>query len=256
MLLRKIAIWGYFSLHSLASFIPYMLDYRRFQKNRQSLTDTRFKVGLSELYPCLNDNTALTPFDAHYIYHPAWAARILSKTKPEEHVDISSSLSFVSLVSSFIKRRFYDYRPAKLNLTNLSCDAADIVSLPFSNNSIPSLSCMHVVEHIGLGRYGDPINSKADLLAVTELKRVVEKGGDLLFVVPVGGVAKIMYNAHRIYTYDLVMEMFSGFKLMDFSLVSDAEQHVNEFISPASKEDAKNCTYGCGCFWFKKLDGE
>lgn len=143
-----------------------------------------------------------------------------------------------------------------MNLTNLSCDAADIVSLPFSNNSIPSLSCMHVVEHIGLGRYGDPINSKADLLAVTELKRVVEKGGDLLFVVPVGGVAKIMYNAHRIYTYDLVMEMFSGFKLMDFSLVSDAEQHVNEFISPASKEDAKNCTYGCGCFWFKKLDGE
>jgi len=253
MIVRKIAVWGYNALHSLAGFIPYLLDYFRFQKNRKALADTRFKVELTELYPCLNDNTGKTPFDAHYIYHPAWAARILAKTEPEEHVDISSSLSFVTLISSFIKVRFYDYRPAELKLTNLSSGAADIVSLPFAENSIPSLSCMHVVEHIGLGRYGDSINSKGDILAVMELKRVVKQGGDLLFVVPVGGVAKIMYNAHRIYTYDLVMEMFSGFKLMDFSLVSDVELHVNEFISPASKEDADNCIYGCGCFWFQKI---
>lgn len=252
MILRKIAIWGYYTFHSIAGFIPYMLDYFRFQKNLKSFSARRFKVGLAELYPCLNDNTAKTPFDAHYIYHPAWAARILAKTEPKEHVDISSSLSFVTLVSSFIKVIFYDYRPAELHLPNLSCDAADIVSLPFAENSIPSLSCMHVVEHIGLGRYGDPINPKGDILAVMELKRVVKQGGDLLFVVPVGGVAKIMYNAHRIYTYDLVMEMFTGFTLMDFSLVSDAELHANEFISPASKEDADNCIYGCGCFWFQK----
>ncbi len=253
MILRKIAIWGYYTLHSIAGFIPYMLDYFRFQKNSKSFSDRRFKVGLAELYPCLNDNTPKTPFDAHYIYHPAWAARILAKTQPEEHVDISSSLSFVTLVSSFIKVHFYDYRPAELNLPNMSCDAADIVSLPFTEDSIPSLSCMHVVEHIGLGRYGDPINPQGDILAVMELKRVVKQGGDLLFVVPVGGVAKIMYNAHRIYTYDLVMGMFFGFTLMDFSLVSDAELHINEFISPASKEDADNCIYGCGCFWFQKM---
>lgn len=252
MILRKIAIWGYYTFHSIAGFIPYMLDYFRFQKNLKSFSARRFKVGLAELYPCLNDNTPKTPFDAHYIYHPAWAARILAKTEPKEHVDISSSLSFVTLVSSFIKVIFYDYRPAELHLPNLSCDAADIVSLPFAENSIPSLSCMHVVEHIGLGRYGDPINPKGDILAVMELKRVVKQGGDLLFVVPVGGVAKIMYNAHRIYTYDLVMEMFTGFTLMDFSLVSDTELHANEFISPASKEDADNCIYGCGCFWFQK----
>jgi len=253
MIVRKIAVWGYNALHSLAGFIPYLLDYFRFQKNRKALADTRFKVELTELYPCLNDNTGKTPFDAHYIYHPAWAARILAKTEPEEHVDISSSLSFVTLISSFIKVRFYDYRPAELKLTNLSSGAVDIVALPFADGSISSLSCMHVVEHIGLGRYGDPIYSKGDLLAVMELKRVLKPGGDLLFVVPVGGDAKIMYNAHRIYTYDLVLEMYADFELMDFSVVSDAEGYVNDYISPASKEDSDNCTYGCGCFWFRKI---
>lgn len=253
MIIRKIAVWSYNTLHSLAGFIPYLLDYFRFQSNRKTQADTRFNVKLSELYPCLNDNTGKTPFDAHYIYHPAWAARILAKTGPEEHVDISSSLSFVTLVSSFIMVRFYDYRPAELNLTNLSSGAVDIVALPFADGSISSLSCMHVVEHIGLGRYGDPINSKGDLLAVMELKRVLKPGGDLLFVVPVGGDAKIMYNAHRIYTYDLVMKMFHGFELMDFSLVSDTKGHVNDFISPASKENSDEATYGCGCFWFRKI---
>lgn len=252
MLLRKIAVWGYNTLHPLAGFIPYLFDYCRFKKNRESLSDSRFKMNVNELYPCLNDNTGKTPFDAHYIYHPAWAARILAKTEPKEHVDISSSLSFVTIVSSFIKVHFYDYRPAELNLTNLSSGAVDIMSLPFVDGSISSLSCMHVVEHIGLGRYGDPLHSKGDLLAVMELKRVLKSGGDLLFVVPVGRDAKIMYNAHRIYTFDLVIGMFSDYKLMDFSLVSDADGHVNDFISPASKKDADNCVYGCGCFWFQK----
>jgi len=252
MIVRKIAIWGYYTLHSIAGFIPYLLDYFRFQNNRKTLSDMRFRVKSTELYPCINDNTGKTPFDAHYIYHPAWVARILAKTEPEEHVDISSSLPFVTLVSSFIKVRFYDYRPAELNLTNFSSGAVDITVLPFEDGSISSLSCMHVVEHIGLGRYGDPVNSKGDLLAVMELKRVLKSGGDLLFVVPVGGDAKIMYNAHRIYTFDLVIGMFSGYKLMDFSLVSDADGHVNDFISPASKKDADNCMYGCGCFWFQK----
>jgi hypothetical protein len=36
---------------------------------------------------------------------------------------------------------------------------------------------MHVVEHIGLGRYGDPIDPDGDLKAISELKRVVQKRG-------------------------------------------------------------------------------
>ena len=52
---------------------------------------------------------------------------------------------------------------------------------------------MHVIEHIGLGRYGDEMDPDGDLKAIDELKRVLSRKGDLLFVVPVGK-PKIMYN--------------------------------------------------------------
>ncbi len=98
----------------------------------------------------LGNRTAQTPFDRHYIYHTAWAIRQLQRHKPSEHVDISSSLYFVVLGSAVVPMRHFDYRPPLLTLENLTCAACDLMALPFPDNSIPSLSCMHVIEHIGL----------------------------------------------------------------------------------------------------------
>lgn len=208
----------------------------------------RFVCEWKDKLPCLNDKTGQTHFDAHYIYHPAWAARILASTKPQQHVDISSSLHFVTLVSSFIPIKFYDYRPADLDLSNLMCNKADLLQLPFEDDSVESISCMHVVEHIGLERYGDLFDPQGDLKAMRELSRVVAKGGVLLMVVPIGGQSKIQYNAHRIYRYKDIIEEFSSFDVQEFSLITDASQ----FICNATEEDADLQEYGCGCFYFIK----
>src|SRR5690606_20158290 len=122
----------------------------------------------------------------------------------DEHVDISSTVFFCSIVSGFVKTKFYDFRPAKIFASDLECLAADVTNLEFSDNSINSLSCMHVVEHVGLGRYGDPIGYELDLVAFDELARVLNCGGQLLFVVPIGAKARLQYNAHRVYTKDQV----------------------------------------------------
>jgi SAM-dependent methyltransferase len=209
--------------------------------------DSRFPAPWSELYPCLSDNTGTTPFDQHYVYHPAWAARILSKTRPAYHVDISSILSFSSIVSAFIPIRFYDYRPAQLNLEGLQSGEADLLRLPFDDSSVPSLSCMHTIEHVGLGRYGDPLDPQGDLKAIAELMRVLQPGGDLLFVTPVGK-PKIAFNAHRIYSHAQIIDFFSPFELKEFSLVPDSGGLLRD-ADPALVA-AQN--YGCGCFWFRK----
>jgi hypothetical protein len=109
---------------------------------------------------------------------------------------------------------------------------------------------MHTVEHIGLGRYGDPLDAEGDLKAIRELSRVTAPGGNLLFVVPIGQ-PKIMFNAHRIYSYRQILEYFSGLKLKEFSLVTDPG-FGQDFISNASEEQADSQLYGCGCFWFTK----
>ena len=185
-------------------FFGYIGEWRKF-KNKN---DKRFSVNAADLYPCLKDRIIKTPLDHHYTYHPAWAARILAKTKPEFHVDISSILSFSTIVSAFVPVKFYDYRPADLKLSNLESGSEDLNKLSFESGSIPSLSCMHTIEHIGLGRYGDKIDPEGDIKSIEELKRVLQPGGDLLFVTPVGK-PRIEFNAHRIYSYEQILEYFS-----------------------------------------------
>ena len=217
-------------------------------------SDNRFDVDWKDRYLCLNDIGPTTGFDRHYLYHTAWAARILAKSKPEEHVDISSDLRFVTSVSAFIPIKFYDYRPAKIELSNLQCDHADITKLPFNDNSINSLSCMHVVEHVGLGRYGDPLDPQGDIKGMKELVRVLAENGDLLFVVPIGGKAIIMFNAHRIYTKNMILEQFGqlGLKLKQFVLIPESENDGGLVENP-SDELVNKQKYGCGCFWFTKI---
>lgn len=237
-------------LNAVISYFKFTRDFQQFRA-LSSLADKRFQLQWADRYPCLNDKTSTTGFDKHYIYHPAWAARILAKTKPALHVDISSTLYFCSIASAFVPIKFYDYRPANLRLSNLSTGSANLLCLPFEDVSIESLSCMHVVEHIGLGRYGDPLDPEGDLKAISELKRVIAPGGDLLFVVPVGGIPKIMFNAHRIYSYEQVIKYFADLELVEFALISDNPK-LDDLILDASNELVDECTYGCGCFWFRK----
>lgn len=226
----------------------YWYDYTQFRKLSKS--SDRSGISFSKRKKILGENTTRTRFDAHYIYHPAWAARIIAETKPKIHTDISSSLSFSSMLSAFVPVRFYDYRPASLRLSNLTSEKADLMKLPFEDSSVDSLSCMHTIEHIGLGRYGDPIDPDGDLKAMRELQRVLSLGGNLLFVVPIGR-PKVVFNAHRVYSYEQIIKYFEVLKLKEFSLIPDNGQETG-IIKNASKELADTQNYGCGCFWFIK----
>lgn len=211
--------------------------------------DGRLGVSWQDRYPCMDDRTGKTGFDRHYVYHTAWAARVLARTRPARHVDISSSLYFCSLVSAFVPVEFYDYRPAELELDNLRAAHADLVKLPFADAGVPSLSCMHVVEHIGLARYGDPMDADGDLKAAAELRRVLAPGGNLLFVVPVGR-PRVEFNAHRVYSYGHVMRMFDGLELAEYALIPDKAEQGHLLVGAGEAlTDAQS--YGCGCFWFR-----
>lgn len=213
-----------------------------------SMSESRFALRWEDRFPCLGDRTNGTGFDRHYVYHTAWAARVLARTRPQEHVDISSSLYFCGIASAFVPIRFYDYRPADLRLNGLTSEAADLMSLPFADGSLNSLSCMHVVEHIGLGRYGDPLDPQGDLKAIRELKRVTAVGGALLLVVPVGR-PKIAFNAHRVYSYEQMCAQFEGWHLGQFALIPD-DPSDGGLVHDAAREMVDKQTYGCGCFWW------
>src|SRR3989344_7846185 len=93
--------------------IGFVKEFLQFKKMSTGV-NRGFEMSWDDKRAVLGEKTQTTSFDRHYIYHPAWAARILARTKPKFHVDISSSLSFCAIVSAFIPVKFYDYRPANL----------------------------------------------------------------------------------------------------------------------------------------------
>ena len=103
---------------------------------------------------------------------------------------------------------------------------------------------MHTIGYIGLGMQ-NPIDYDGDLKAIKELKRVI-KIGSIIIVVPVGK-PKIIFNAHRIYSYDQIISYFNGFKLEEFSLITDSNKG-GELLFNATPKIAMNQNYGCGCF--------
>jgi SAM-dependent methyltransferase len=211
-----------------------------------------FELNWDDRRPCRDENAPSHGFDRHYVYHTAWAARVLARLRPAQHADIASSLYFASIASAFVPVRYYEYRPVDLRLDNLATGTADLTALPFPDASVPSLSCMHVVEHVGLGRYGDALDADGDVRAMSELARVLAPGGHLLFVVPVGA-PRIQFNAHRIYSFDQVRRSFPTLDLVEFSLVPDrADPDGPALISNATKRQSDRQRYGCGCFWLRK----
>jgi hypothetical protein len=110
---------------------------------------------------------------------------------------------------------------------------------------------MHVLEHVGLGRYGDPVDYDGDLVAAAELSRVLAPGGRLLLVVPVGGRARIQFNAHRIYGPQQIESMFSGLELETFALIPD-EATDGDLITDPSPVLLARQRYGCGCYVLRR----
>lgn len=245
--MKEIGAYLKLQINTVKNYFLYQKEFKIFQATHNE----RFVIECKDKYPCLTDKNKTTSFDKHYIYHTAWAARKLKENMPKEHIDISSYLYFSTIVSAFIPVKFFDYRPAPIELDNLKCKYADLIKLSFESDSVDSLSCMHVVEHIGLGRYGDPIDVDGDLKAIKELKRVVSLGGNLLFVIPVGE-PKIMFNAHRIYSYKQVISYFDGFELLEFTLIPD--QSNQGLVINATQEESDMQNYACGCFLFRKMN--
>lgn len=220
----------------------------QYQESYEAIKDDpRFTNVVYEKF--LEDDKETCDYDSHYVLHTAWAARVLAETKPQRHVDIGSSLYFVSITSAFVPIDFYEYRTTPLPLDQVSSSYADLKKLPFLDKTISSLSCLHTLEHIGLGRYGDEPDQGGDVKAARELYRVLADGGNLLVAMPVG-LPTLVFNAHRIYSYGQVLALFPYLTLTEFALIPDEGRQLLRHCPP---DKVQNQKYACGCFWFKKI---
>jgi len=229
-------------VRGLFAYPRYFVDWRRYNKLPGADSLRR-----GNAYPCLQDRTSATAIDAHYFYVNGWAMRRITSWRPMAHVDIGSQTIFASLLGAVVPVTFVDYRPLHVNLSGLACLGADILHLPFGDGSVESLSCLHVAEHIGLGRYGDPLNPDGTRMACSELKRVLATGGNLYFALPIGK-RRVCFNAHRIHDAKTIIEYFPGLDLVEYSGVHDDGRYVEK----VDIDEFADSQYACGLFWFRK----
>jgi SAM-dependent methyltransferase len=242
-----VARWGaaFLTPHivtSIGALPRYLAEWVAYQK-----AAPRQRLAFRDSYPCLADRVRTTPFDPHYFFQAAWLARRLQESRPSFHVDVGSSAMMINVLSAGMHTAFVDYRPLHVRLSNLSSLAGDIVRLPFRDACIASLSCLHVIEHVGLGRYGDPINPAGSQLAADELQRVLQPGGRLFLSVPVGR-ERVCFNAHRVFAPGTVQSLLRGLRLGSFCLVDVAGRFHEHVLTDAGTE----LEYGCGLFEFVK----
>ena len=228
--------------NAIAAFPAYLAEWVAYKK-----TSHGERVDFQDLYPCLTDRVFATPFDPHYFYQAAWLARRLHEVSPGSHVDVGSSAMMINVLSATVKMVFVDYRPLRARLSNLSSLAGDVIQLPFRNGSIGSLSCLHVIEHVGLGRYGDPLDPAGSRRAAEDLARVVKPGGRLFLSAPVGQ-ERVCFNAHRVHAPRSIAALFPNLRLHSFSFVDDD----GRFSEQAELHLANDLEYGCGMFEFVK----
>lgn len=198
-------------------------------------------------WPILGEDTGTHAIDPHYFYQGYWAARHIVQQRPSEHVDVGSQINLLGYLSTITNVISVELRPIALSLPKLISRHGSITDIPFKDDSVHSLSSLHVIEHIGLGRYGDSLDPDGPRRACAELTRVLAPNGRLYLSVPIGR-ERTEFNAHRIFNPKTIRSYFKDLMLLEFSAVTDA----GELITNADSEVFDKARYACGLFLFTK----
>lgn len=239
---------------AISALPVYWRELRQFQMLLRR-TDGRFQ--LTKLYPCLFDRHKESGGErSQYFLQDLYVASLVFQNDPSHHVDVGSRIDgFVAHVASFREIEVFDVRTLSPLPFNVKFTQADLTSPAFDlAEYCDSASCLHALEHFGLGRYGDPLDVDGDTKGLTNLHRMLKPGGILYLSVPIGP-QRIEFNAHRVYAMDYLLQLFRGrFDVVRFTLINDSGQFCADLhLDPNSVAGNFDCRYGCGIFELRKV---
>jgi SAM-dependent methyltransferase len=214
----------------------------------ETATDQFIKLGGSiDEFRIINESSDLYAVDYQYLLMGRWAFERVMRVSQSVVNDFGSEMSFLTYLAALKKVVHYDIRKPDLEMWGMEYKKGDLTDIPEDDNSLGLVTCLHVAEHIGLGRYGDKLDPDGFKKACKELARVLAPGGTLIFAVPVGK-PKVVFNAHRVLSVVEVVKAFDGLKPQEYSAITTG----GDFEEKASVRFLENEDYGCGLFRFTK----
>jgi SAM-dependent methyltransferase len=240
---------------TIRTYAGYRAERRRFLQMLQSGTDP-LPIGMDCW--CLHDRHETSgSTNTHYFHQDLLVARRIFTVKPRRHVDVGSRVDgFVSHVAAFRAIEVVDVRPQPGDLAGIRFIKADVSrELPASLvGCTDSLSCLHALEHFGLGRYGDRLDPDGHLHGLANLHAMLEPGGRLYLSVPMGP-SRIEFNAHRVFSLPHLLRLMSGrFHIDRFSFVDDVGAlHEDQPWTGPEADQNHGCRFGCAIIEASKV---
>jgi hypothetical protein len=234
------------------------LKHLRLKHLRKYLSDKEAfkKAGgvITAVYPIFNEcKKQAGVASGHYFHQDLLVASLVNKANPIRHIDVGSSIEgFVAHVASYRNIEVFDIRPLRISgHEQIKFVQGNLMELEDSLIGIcDSLSCLHVLEHFGLGRYGDPIDPDGHRRGFNNLHRMLQKDGMLYISFPIGGPG-VHFNAHRVFKVTEMLEWIKGkFELVRFDYVDDAGDLHCQATIPLVPE----LKYGCGIYTLRKTN--
>jgi SAM-dependent methyltransferase len=116
-----------------------------------------------------------------------------------------------------------------------------------------SISCLHAIEHFGLGRYGDSIDPNGHIKAFNNILRMLKPGGTLYISFPIANENEVHFNAHRAFHPKDIFTWIgtsTSLKLTRFDYVNDD----GDLVQNASIDNSNlHLKHGCGIYTFCKI---
>ncbi len=251
--------WGIRFLNgsfSLGYYRNLKVDLKKIKEQSKS-SDLYFPV--SNLFPCYEDKKDNAgKFMLHYFYQDLFVAQEIYHNHPQRHIDIGSRIDgFITHVASYREIEVFDIRPLEISVPNIKFTQADLMNLDKTYyECTDSLSCLHALEHFGLGRYGDPISFEGYLMGFKNISLMLKKGGKLYFSVPMGK-QRIEFHAHRIFSLKCLLKFVTdNFSIDSFSYINDKNLFFPDInlqnLTDNEIDSNMGCDFGCAIFVLTK----
>lgn len=213
-------------------------------------TKSKFKFSI---FPILDDKHAPSgSTKGHYFTQDLFVAQEIFNERPVKHVDIGSRIDgFITHVASYREIEVIDIRPVDLRIDNikfLQLDFSKELDKEFHNYS-DSISCLHTLEHFGLGRYGDIIDPDSFKKGLANLHLLCAPGGSFHFSVPLGDNV-VFFNAHRTFAFKFLFDLLDPlFEIKSLSVIDDEGTfHKKIELNDDRILNNFNSKYGCAIF--------
>jgi len=254
-LVREFGVDPIKQISTLKGLTWYFQDLSELKRQQQA---SKAHFALCGYYPFLKEKFSEGgTAKGHYFHQDLLVARRIFKNNPKTHVDIGSRIDgFVAHVAAFREIIVFDIRPLESNIPNVKFKCADLMTDPKEElvDFCDSLSCLHALEHFGLGRYGDPINYDGYLCGLENIYRILKKGGKFYLSVPIGP-QRLEFNGQRVFSLSYLLSLLQDHYQIDhFSLVDDkGDLDENVELTPDKIESNFDCRYGLGIFEMTKI---